>query len=152
MKRKRLYGQSESGVAAVEFALIAPFLALLLIGIVDFGLYLNKRMQIEDTARAAAQYVAQGGSADSVQDDVLLISPVVSEDPDDPTLAMEMETMCECADGVEVSCDTGTCDSGDYVRHFYTVSIQKEYQTLFSYPGVPENLTLRGHARLQVAQ
>ena len=54
--------KDKSGVAATEFALIAPVFLLLLIGVIDYGVYMNNVMHLENTARSAAQYVVQGAT------------------------------------------------------------------------------------------
>lgn len=54
MKRLR----SESGAAAVEFALVAPLLLLLLLGIVEFGRVFNAQIQVTAAAREAVRSMA----------------------------------------------------------------------------------------------
>lgn len=44
------------GIAAVEFAIFAQVFALLFAGVVDIGLVLMKRIQLNDTLAAAANY------------------------------------------------------------------------------------------------
>ena len=57
--------QPDDGAAAVEFALVLPILALILFGIIDYGLYFNASIQsrsgVHDAARAAAVAPSQGG-------------------------------------------------------------------------------------------
>ena len=57
--------RSNDGAAAVEFALVLPILALILFGIIDYGLYFNASIQsrsgVHDAARAAAVAPSQGG-------------------------------------------------------------------------------------------
>lgn len=65
--RRRSEGRarSDEGAALVEFALLAPFLLVLLFGIIDFGMMLNDyqslRQGVRDGARAAT--VADYGSS-----------------------------------------------------------------------------------------
>jgi Flp pilus assembly protein TadG len=47
--------RSSDGQAMVEFALAAPFLALLLIAIVQFGLLLNNWVEVSQAARVGAR-------------------------------------------------------------------------------------------------
>lgn len=47
--------RSNDGQAMVEFALAAPFLALLLIAIVQFGLLLNNWVEVSQAARVGAR-------------------------------------------------------------------------------------------------
>jgi Flp pilus assembly protein TadG len=48
----------DRGAAAVEFALILPLLLLLVFGIVEFGLLLNKQVSVSNAAREGARYMA----------------------------------------------------------------------------------------------
>lgn len=140
------------GVAATEFALIAPILMLMVIGIVDYGFYINHAMKVENTARAAAQYVVQGGDIDSISDDVMATSgiPIDEEqEGEEPVLAASM--ICTCADGEEVECDIGDiCGVEDYPRNYITVTINKRYETFMPYPGLPDSLPIKRTIRLQV--
>jgi Flp pilus assembly protein TadG len=54
MKRLR----SESGAAAVEFALVVPVLLVLLLGIIEFGRVYNAQLQLTAAARDAARVVS----------------------------------------------------------------------------------------------
>ena len=48
----------ETGAAAVEFALVLPLLVILLLGIIDFGLYYYNDLQLVHVARDAARYLS----------------------------------------------------------------------------------------------
>jgi Flp pilus assembly protein TadG len=60
-----LDARSERGVAAVEFALILPLLLVLLLGIIDFGLYYYSDLQLTQSARDAARYLSLGEEDDA---------------------------------------------------------------------------------------
>jgi len=47
--------RGERGQALVEFALVLPLLALLLVAIIDFGLALNARIQVANAVREGAR-------------------------------------------------------------------------------------------------
>jgi len=51
--------QKEKGVIAVEIALILPFLILLLLGSLDFGLLVHQHQVIQNAAREGARFSAQ---------------------------------------------------------------------------------------------
>lgn len=51
---------SEHAQSILEFALIAPFLLLFLLAIVDFGLALNRKVIYTNAAREAARYASLG--------------------------------------------------------------------------------------------
>ena len=138
--------RNNEGVAAVEFALIAVPLTFLMIGLFDYGMYLNTTMKLENTAWSAAVYVTQGGDPANLEDDVLTPSGLGLTADD-----MAADYSCTCRDGSAVSCD-GTCDAdaSDYMRRFYEVSLDMDYQTLLRYPGMPDEINLTGHTVLRV--
>lgn len=58
-KMKRITGSSsEKGQSAVEFALVLPLLLVLLLGIVEFGWFLNAKITITGAAREGARHYA----------------------------------------------------------------------------------------------
>jgi Flp pilus assembly protein TadG len=52
----RALRSNRSGVAAAEFALIAPVMLILLLGVYDIGNAIQQRLQLEQAVRAGAQY------------------------------------------------------------------------------------------------
>lgn len=137
----------DSGIAAVEFALIAPVLILLVVITYDIGMVVNDRMAMEDAALTSARYVFQGGDIAEVEAEV---TPML--DLTDPTsYAVTAEYQCECDDGAAIDCDTGCSGVGSgYMRRFVNVETSMDHQFLFPYPGMPDQLTIEGGARLQV--
>jgi len=143
-----------SGVAAVEFALIAPMLILLLIGMIDYGVYMNSTMKIENVARAAAEYLYEGGSTANLATDVFLPSNLgLTEATIDESLSYSAVYSCECVDGDAVDCD-GDCgdeeDDDSYMRRYLEVRLNMDHEPLLYYPGLGRTVTLGGFVRLQV--
>ena len=58
---ERMNEDRERGAALVEFALVLPILLVILLGIVDFGLYFYNDLQLTHAARDAARYLTVGG-------------------------------------------------------------------------------------------
>jgi Flp pilus assembly protein TadG len=54
----RIQPKNERGQTMVEFALVLPILALLLFGVIQFGIAFNNYVTITDAARAAARKAA----------------------------------------------------------------------------------------------
>jgi Flp pilus assembly protein TadG len=54
----RVRSGRERGAAAVEFALVLPLLVVLLMGIIDFGLYFYNDLAVSHAARDAARYLS----------------------------------------------------------------------------------------------
>jgi Flp pilus assembly protein TadG len=53
--------RAESGTAAIEFALVLPFLALLLAGIIELGFAAYEATQVNNAVDAGALYAARNG-------------------------------------------------------------------------------------------
>ena len=61
--RRRL---AQRGATAVEFALVAPIMILLALGIIDFGLYINAGSVVGNAAREGARAASLGASSATV--------------------------------------------------------------------------------------
>ena len=53
------------GAALVEFTIFAPIIVVLILGVVDFGLYVYRNVQIQNAAQAGALYAIEHGYASS---------------------------------------------------------------------------------------
>jgi Flp pilus assembly protein TadG len=58
--RKRFSFRNEKGQSMTEFALVLPILALLLFGVIQFGIVFNNYIQLTDAVRAGARKGAVG--------------------------------------------------------------------------------------------
>ncbi|HEY4722139.1 MAG TPA: TadE/TadG family type IV pilus assembly protein, partial [Anaerolineae bacterium] len=115
---KRFF-QSERGIAAIEFAMILPVLTLILIGIADYGMFINQRMKLQDLSRTITQYVVQGGSDANVMADIVQTSDFYTASiAKGQAVDVVTATQCECAGGATVSCTSSCAGYNDYVRHF----------------------------------
>jgi Flp pilus assembly protein TadG len=57
----------DQGNELVEFAVTLPIIAVLLIGIIDFGMAINRKQELNNAAREGARWAAQEGIADLTQ-------------------------------------------------------------------------------------
>lgn len=148
----RRYLRDTSGIAAVEFALIAPVLFLILAGVIDYGAYLRERMMLEELSRNAAQYIAQGGDPADVMDNVVTPSNIqIKAAAAGRQINYSAQETTECANGVLISSAPSVqCPTGDYKRHFWEATVTTVYQPLFPWPGVSQTaLSLTGFTRLR---
>lgn len=60
MKQNRKFVEESSGAAAVEFALWLTVLAYPLINVFDLGVYIYKRMELDNAAQMSAQAIFNG--------------------------------------------------------------------------------------------
>jgi|FLYL01.1.fsa_nt_gi Flp pilus assembly protein TadG len=64
-------GQGERGAAALEMAFVAPFLLLLILGVVEFGWKFGQFNDIRHAAREGARFAAvNAGDSDAIRDHV----------------------------------------------------------------------------------
>ena len=100
----RLAGDS-CGAAAVELALLAPVLTLMMVSVVDIGMGVYRKMQVEDAAQIGAQYAMRNGfDANAISNSVIRATTFSSI-----TASPAPIKFCGCATGsaiTTVSCGT----------------------------------------------
>jgi Flp pilus assembly protein TadG len=101
------FSRDESGVSAVEFALIAPVLLFSLLGVVDVGNVVYQRSDMESALRSGIQYFMNGG------DDLARAEAVVNDawttKPDGVSVVAERFCLCDTTPhACNVLCDDDT--------------------------------------------
>src|SRR5689334_12679936 len=105
MSLLRRFISHNDGVSAVEFALIAPVLIVILAGIVTGWTYSMQLMEMRTAVKTGANYVLQGGTdLDAVKSAVLMSW---TNKPDDA--AVDATRQCFCA-GTSHGCDSVCTD------------------------------------------
>lgn len=143
---------ARDGIAAVEFALIAPVLTLLLAGAVSFGVGLRMKMEVGNAARAGAAYASShpfnpAEITKAAQSATALASGVSLTPP-----PIEQKNMCiNPASGALSSAGTATTCPGTGAKPgtYVTVTTQMPYSYILPLPGMTEEEakpTLRGKA------
>jgi hypothetical protein len=144
------------GTALVEFALAAPILVTLVLGIADLGLLAANTAALEGATRVGAEYArnnttcSQGditgssciaGIKNAVQSAGNFSPPVTF--PSDPSVS------CECDDGSSITCGT-TCVAGKTPnRVLITVSASQSYTPILPWPGLPSSVTASTEMRVE---
>lgn len=132
--------------AAVEFALIAPILTGVLLGIADLGLGLHYKMAVVQAAGAGATYAALNGwNSASIGNAVTNATGVGNI-----TASPAPTQTCGCPNSGGTAITTATCGStctnGQAAGHYCTVTAQYVYHMILSYPGVSNPMTLTASA------
>lgn len=73
----------ERGQALIEFAFLAPIIFLFMFVIIDFGIGINRRVVVTNTAREAARYAATGQSETDIKARAIEQSEGLVTDPAD---------------------------------------------------------------------
>jgi hypothetical protein len=84
--------RSDSGVAAVEFALIVPILCLVLLGVINGWSFVSSSMSMRAGVKTAANLVMQGEANDAATQAVALSS--WENRPDDAQVTLGRKYMC----------------------------------------------------------
>lgn len=139
-----------NGVAAVEFALIAPILIAVLIGVVDFSMYVHQRMTLDILSRDAVQYVVQGGNVVDIGVNIIETSDAYNRaQAEGRVFNYTAVQECQCSGGAPVDCGD-TCPVGEYVKGFCAATITSTFTPIVPYPGVEtDGITLTGYTRMQ---
>lgn len=100
--------RADGGNAAVEFALLAPLLAALIVGVVTIGTELHARLVLRDAVRSGVQAAMNG------ERDVSLMAAIVSQAANDRGLSAQTVVSLNCTCGeVSVSCVQNMCATGN---------------------------------------
>lgn len=112
---KRFIGEAR-GIAAMEFALIAPILALIAILMTDVGMAAVGAMNMQSAVRASVQYAMNGGADMTVAKNVGVSA--WSSQPSGATF--DATKACRCA-STTITC-TQTCANGSQPSAFFTAA------------------------------
>lgn len=131
------YGR-RSGVSSVEFALLMPVMLAMLVGLVDWGLAIDQRIQLQTAVRAGAQYALRSPT------DTAGITAAVRAAAADRTLTVGNPVIfCECNGGA-ADCSS-TCDSG--LQRFLSVNATQAFVPLT--PAGPTSVSADVTLRIQ---
>ena len=141
--------RADAGMAAVEFAFVAPVLVAIIVCTGDLGLAFYRKMQVQNAAQAGAQYVALHGFTDATSISAAVTGATtfsgISASP-----APTQFCGCPSTSGVTSTSCTSTCTGGSSPGKYVTVSAQASYTTLISYPGIPSSFTFRAQPTVRV--
>jgi len=136
--------RSEGGVALVEFAVVLPVLALLLLGIIDYGRYAYDAILAANAARAGVEYGAQNlvtaadmtGQENAALADAQNLAGLTASPS--PTFCM--------SGGAVVACTT----SG--ASYYVQVNTTGAFKPWVKWPLLPASVTVSGSATMRVEQ
>ena len=139
--------QSERGSAMVEFAILAPVMVLVFIGLIEISRYAYYALLAANAARAGAQYGAQ--STSTALDNTGMQTYANADLPANSHVSATSRYFCLTdPGGAPTTCPTGTAQSG--VAYYIEVDTTGTYNSLFKYPGIPQLVPVSGKAVLRV--
>jgi len=137
-----------AGTAALEFALVAPVLLIMLVFVVELGDGAFEAMQTQNAAEAGALYVAKHGwNVAGISAAVVNATGVTGI-----TASPSPSEFCGCptAGGITATACTQTCPDGSVVSTYVQINAALAHQTLLTYPGMVSPTALTGHAVVRV--
>lgn len=143
----KAFRRNERGASAIEFAMVATFMSIVLLNIVDIAIFTFHKMEITGAVRAGAQYALV--DTETVTD--ALVRGVVEDSSSLDSLVVTIDSnLCGCSDGASFACDSGTsCGSGTSGRvHGYTKIDASYTHTWIFYPGTT-SITAQSTIRTQ---
>lgn len=122
------------GTGAIEFALVAPMLAVFALGISDLSLGLARKYKLEQASYRALELVTVG----TIVSDYSYVRAEAASAAGVPAGHVTVLTWLEC-DGTERDFST-TCATDQQTARFLQVTITDDYKTIFPYGPVAESL------------
>jgi hypothetical protein len=118
--------RSRSGIAATEFALFAPILVVLGLGVIDVGNAVFHKFDLNALARIGAEYaVSNTSDTEGIKNTVFNAAK-----RDNSTLSVVSEVFCECQYKQVQSCSV-SCADGGALKKYVKVSVAEFYSPLF---------------------
>ena len=145
------------GAVLVEFALAAPILVTLVLGIADLGLLAANTAALEGVTRVGAEYARNNTTcqADLAGQSCIagIKSAMTNSGNFNPpiTFPSDPSASCECDDGSPITCGTTCADVGKPSpnRVLITVSASQSYTPILPWPGLPSSVTASTEMRVE---
>ncbi len=128
----RSFPRCQRGAAAIEFGLILPVLTIFLLGVIDGGLGVFRKMEVTSAARAGAQHAILSG-----YDNSGITSAVQAATNLGSAVQVQTSESCECWNStpqlVETlgSCGDSCADTSNAKWKFVTVNTSYDHTPMF---------------------
>lgn len=131
----RRCGTDQRAVAAIEMALTAPFLALLIIGLIDTSRYVGTKLKVQQAVNRGLELSMMGGGSIPLSD----IQQQAAEQADVPLNEVTVTRFLECSD---TATDWSlSCSSEQESARFTRVEISTAFEPIFSYASISQALS-----------
>jgi len=136
------------GVAAIEFAIVAPMLVLAMVCTADLGLGIYRKMQVQNAAQAGAEYaIVHGYVSASI---TTAVSNATTFSGISATPAPSQFCGCPSSTGVTTTDCGGTCSGGSSPGTYVSVGAQAKYTTILPYPIMPNSFTFNARSTVRI--
>ena len=136
------------GVSSIEMAFAAPFLALIIVGMIDYGTASTRQSALANAVRAGAQYAVIDPPLDLDYSDVIQRVRDAAPTPKIGAVQNPVITLfCECPNGNPVAgvvaCFADVCLPNNELTYL-NIQLSEQYPLIFSYPRINNPVTLGG--------
>jgi hypothetical protein len=151
MSARRTLSADLQGTSTVELGMLAPFLALLILGTVDASRAASEKMRLQQAAARTIEMASGGGSGA----DPSVLAAEAAAAANVPANSVVVDRWLECDRARQPSFD-GACTSAAEVGRYMSVSITQEYRPWFgtSLSGlgfdVSRTINLQGRASVRL--
>ena len=139
--------EDSNGAAATEFALVAPTLALFVLGLVDLGMGFQAQMSVSQGAQAGSYYALLNGYNSGA------IGTAVQNASNATGISGTSGESCGCpteSGGVASASCGSSCPNGQTAGTYVTVHTQYQYSTILPYPGMSSPMTLSANSTVRI--
>jgi pilus assembly protein CpaE len=136
-----------AGAAAIEFAIIAPVLALFILGLIDLGLGFAAQMSVSQAAQSGSYYALLKGY------DTANIASAIQNASNATNISGSSSQSCGCptsSGGVASAACGSSCPNGQTAGTYVTVSAQYQYSTILPYPSLTSPMTLSAVSMVRI--
>lgn len=129
MNKIRSLRDDQHGTSLIELAILAPFAALLLLGMVDTSLAFTKKLRIEQVVQRAVEKATAYGSAGS---DYSGLDDEAAAAANVPLKDVKMDKWLECSGERQEDFDD-ECDEDELISRHVSMTIKASYTPMFRY-------------------
>jgi Flp pilus assembly protein TadG len=142
----------------IEFALMLPFILLLLLGVIEIGRYYYIGILVGNAARAGAAYGVQSNAQSADRPGITAAAKNDFQNNGQNATLLTVDApvlVCGCDSGGTVATaactgnTAGTCAAGHWTVTL-TVTAHGTFTGLFNYPGIAASVTISRSATMRV--
>ena len=125
---RRLFalGGDQRGAAVVELAVVAPMIALLIVGIVDLSNGFSKKLKIEQAAQRSIEKIMNTSASDTIEN---TLAAEAADQADVPLDNVTVTYRLEC-DGVVTEAEE--CPEDQQSSQWISVKVTDKYEPMFA--------------------
>jgi Flp pilus assembly protein TadG len=149
----------DSGQSLIELALCMPLFLVILLGSVEMANIGWAAIQVNNAARAGAQFGSQS-AINAAESDPTTGGIAIAAKADAPnltTMTVTSSQPCQCVspttgNATGAACTLAACLSPNVIMDSVQVNTSAVIKPVFHYPGLPASYTITGQATLGVVQ